>query len=132
MPERLFDIRPGEPEDHAFIYATWLRSYRDSNAARSLVDDPRFYYEYHHAIIEAILSRGSVTVAVAIGDPKTILGYAVHEPRTLHYVYVKHGFRRMGIAKALLSFPIETYTHRSKMAAVLTVPRTWHYNGYRL
>lgn len=98
-----FSTRAGLPEDLSFVYATWLRSYRHSSAFAKKITD-RVFYLAHHAAIERILARGAtVLVCTPADSPEVILGYAVTEGTTLHFVYVKKPFRRLGIASGLLA-----------------------------
>lgn len=98
----LFDTRRGKPADANFIYATWLRCYKHSSRfARNIPD--RIFFEQHHAVVARLLDRCEVLIATPANDAETILGYSVTEPGTIHFVYVKKPFRRMGIAGALLA-----------------------------
>lgn len=54
-------------------------------------------------LVNGVLRRSAVRVAAPGGDPLTIYGFAVVEPGTVHMVYVRQGWRRMGIAKQLLA-----------------------------
>ena len=129
----LFDIRPGSEQDHPFVYATMLRSFADSRTVNALTDDKREYYRVHHGTIENELARSILTIATALGDPRTILGYILYEPGVLHYIYVKASFRGHGIAKELLhtAGPIQIYTHRSRACDKLPIPSSWVHCHYR-
>lgn len=92
-------------KEEAFIYNSWLHSYRSSRFAKSI--DSKTYYTYHHHIIERILGRPSCKVYIAThkDTPDTILGYIVLDAfkcPTIHFVYVKHPFRCLGIGQSLL------------------------------
>lgn len=117
-------IRDAEPGEENFVYNSWLHSYRSSHFARPI--ESKTYYAFHHAIIERILARPTCTVLIAThkDTPTIILGYLVLESLekpTIHFVYVKQPFRRLGIAKALLGHlrpkldvPFEAiYTHKT-------------------
>lgn len=99
--------RPAVPADHAFVYATWLRAMKQGSMFGASISAPVFFEMHHHAI-ERLLKRGAmVTVAHPAGEPDTIIGYIVDERAKdvaiLHWVYVKGGFRRMGVGEALLA-----------------------------
>lgn len=98
--------RPYTKEDEAFIFATWLRSYRNSSQfARNIEHDT--FYKWHHLIVERILERPTSRTLVAHpkDDPNIILGYLVTETQApenyIHWVFVKRPFRRMGVARKL-------------------------------
>ena len=131
---KLFDIRDGRESDWPFVFATWLRAYADSRAVHALTDDKREYFTAHHAIVEAILHRGKLVIATALGDENTILGYAVYEPGVLHFCYVKASFRKHGVGRALVQAcgPIACYTHRTRLCDVLPLPDDWRYSHYRV
>ena len=107
-----FTIRPGQPADHAFVYATWLRCYKHSSGFARRISDGVFY-KFHHEAIRRILERGAA-LRVCGPDTETILGYSVSEGGTLHFVYVKKPFRRCGIARSLLAPPPLLFTHWTK------------------
>lgn len=97
----IFALRAGLPEDHAFVFATWLRCYkRNSLFARRISNET--FFRWHHLVIERILARSVIRVAHAADAPEVILGYSVSEPGVVHFVYVKGSFRKLGIATALL------------------------------
>lgn len=55
-------------------------------------------------LINRILARCKVVIAVPNVTPNTIAGWIAHDATTLHYVYVvSNPFRRMGIGRALLA-----------------------------
>jgi|SRR5271165_1933475 len=132
-------IRAGDERDHAFIYATWLRSYRhDSNFARKINND--IYYEFHHKVIERILERASIQVLCSADDPYTIFGYLVWEvlpvhptAPIVHYLYIKMPFRKMGLGKELFTvvanYGTLIFTHYTSVVDKVKND-TWLYNPY--
>lgn len=48
------------------------------------------------------MNRSSASIACSPEDPDVIVGYLVYEPKTIHYVYVKEAFRKLGICRRLL------------------------------
>ena len=116
-------LREGVIEDAPFILNSWLKSYRVSNFARSMTNT--VYYEGHHPVVRKILKRAKVTVACDPSHPSQIYGYIVHEMvediPVIHYCYVKHTFRNMGIASNLINSVKESdqagvFTHHTKNA----------------
>jgi GNAT superfamily N-acetyltransferase len=117
-------FRESKPEDRAFIYSSWLRSYRDSEFARSLSTD--IYFHGHRQVLERILDRATTIVACDPEDPDHIYGWLCHEmgyPPILHYVYVKHPYRGMGLGKQLFAAFDQggkfDYTHQGRLSEKL-------------
>ena len=111
-------IRPATPKDIPFIFSSWLKSYQDSSFAQSVRKD--IYYSEHHALIDTHIKKGSVFCAVNKTDDEQIFGWiscCLTTPvPSINYIYVKHPFRSLGIAKALMAivpFPY-IYTHAPK------------------
>jgi hypothetical protein len=108
------------PNDKNFICATWLNSYFTSSRFAKRITH-RIFKDYHSEVIERILTnpKTEVLIASSIDDPDTIFGYLVfqkYKTPILHYVYVKHAFKKMGIAaeliqKADVGFPNIIVTH---------------------
>lgn len=113
-------IRPYDHTDKDFIYASWLHNYKHSSKfAQRIRND--LYYFWHEKLITAILSRTNTHVSIAClpEDPEVILGYIVTEQYNvlgelrpvIHFCLVKEKWRKMGIAKGLVSFSGVTGDH---------------------
>lgn len=101
-------IRLANPNDIAFIYATWLNNYHYDSALGKECKDSIFFREYRE-VIDHILGSNDTKVAVASlqNDEATIFGYMVYESGPtpcIHYVFIKENFRELGIAKQLFKF----------------------------
>ena len=93
-------VRPGEPDDHAFVMATWLRAFRHGSLhGKRLTND--VYFTNHHPLVTDIVARSEVWVAALPDDPRVIIGYLVTEHQghvpVLHFAYTKDAFRRMRV-----------------------------------
>ncbi len=102
------------PDEIKFIVDAWVRSFRDSPWAGCIGNDK--YQEVMRERVNGLLARG-VQCTVAFPDivgegPRRLLGFvATEQPDLLHYIYVKRGARRMGLASRL----IEEYApHRGR------------------
>lgn len=103
----LISIRDGRPEDHNFIYASWLKGllYGGDELYRKVPQ--AVYFLNHHRVIEGILVSKATKVKVAVlkEDPDVILGYAVYREAggqiVLDFVFVKKSWRNIGIAKSI-------------------------------
>lgn len=100
-------LRPAQATDIAFIYSTWLNSYRtDSDLGKSCKKSV-FFNEYKE-VIDNILSNSGTEILVAAlpNDESVILGYLVYQATPsicIHYCFIKESFRRFGIAKELVN-----------------------------
>jgi predicted GNAT family acetyltransferase len=105
-PKAPYKTRYAGEADIAFIFSSWLRSYRETRAVKIL--DNATYYEGQHATIEGIMARPDIIVEVAcdIEDPSQIFGYVVYQPGVdgvvIHWTYVKLPFRGFGIGSDLV------------------------------
>lgn len=122
-------VRLAAAGDLPFVYSSWYKAHRpyQKHVANSE------YADGHNARMRNLVSRARTIVAYSADYPDEILGYAVIEDETCHFVYTKAVYRRMGIASGLVKGSCKWYTHwmgeqgRSFAEAVgLT------YNPYRL
>lgn len=97
-------IRAATEKDLGFIFNSWLKSYK-SSAYSKFITNP-VYYDMHHKVVESILKRSKVFVAVDPKDTDRIFGYICTEisadTHIVHYAYVKETFRKMGIFRLLI------------------------------
>ena len=106
MEADFYSIRPAEPADVPFLRNSWARCSNDTQHKHYRPRIPEsIYMTEHHRQAAEILSRAACLVACGADDPDVVLGYIVAERvndrPVFHYVYVKHPFRRLGIAKDL-------------------------------
>lgn len=131
-------IRKANEEDIPFIFNSWLKSYRNSKFAKSITST--IYFTEHHKIIQSIVTKNEVLIACNNEDPSQVYGYCcagfTEGFFTLHYIYVKHSFRGLGIAKVLMSkFNHDTstasiYTHHTRVADKLAPKYNMIYHPY--
>jgi len=94
-----------------FIIKSWLRSLADS---RTQMDKASGYYEAQKRVIASLLESSRVVIACGAGDGRIepdadhIYGFGVGSNASddfrgavLHWVYVKHECRKMGIGAAI-------------------------------
>lgn len=115
-------IRAATEEDVSFIFNSWLKSYRDSQFAKQITNT--IYFAQQHKLIEKLLETCQVFVACNSTNPGDLYGYICFEKvdsiYVLHYIYVKHTYRKLGIAKMLAYYTdfceemANMYTHASK------------------
>jgi GNAT superfamily N-acetyltransferase len=131
-------IRLATEGDIPFIFSSWLRSYKSATANNNV--PPSIYFAEHHKVIEDLLRTCEVLVACNEHDPSDIVGYICAERVdgifVVHYIYVKHTFRVMGIAKLLLNgFDHEAgvaaiYTHNTRLGERLAARYNFVYSPY--
>lgn len=134
----LVELRRIKPKDRAFIFSSWLRSFRDAPFAKNISNT--IYFEHHHELIERLLDESEVIIACDKNDPDTICGFICAQMIdgifTIHYIYTKHTYRRLGIGEYLLNaFEHDTqslgcYTHHNKIANKLAAKYNLVYHPY--
>lgn len=101
----LHALRPAEPGDRGYVLQTWLESYRRSPWAQQLPDFAYWSKFGHVGLVEEMAYQSLVTVMCLPETPSWIYGWCCAsdgpaEPQ-LHYVFVRHEFRRQGIGRLL-------------------------------
>lgn len=111
-------IRKATEADVPFIFSSWLRSYRTSRFAGEM--NNTIYFSEHHKVIQRLLQSCEVYIACSEKDGTDIYGWICAERVQgifcLHFVYVKHTYRNLGIGKMLLN----AYAHEPGLASVYT------------
>lgn len=134
-------LRPFIPDDKAFVTQSWMRSYWDGAIARDHRIAPPTYNLYQRRIIDDIVARPNAVGVIAHpqGDVDVIIGWIIFEVddplRVVHYIYVKEAFRRLGIAKRILSATVNdfSYTHLTERARkIMDGRRNYNYNPWLL
>lgn len=128
-------VRDYEPfSDEEFVFHSWLKTYRNSPFAEGIRSS--LYYPSQHRVIEQIIARSTVLMAVSKEDGNHIFGYIVFEkdPPVLHWMYVKYSYRGMGMENLLLersSLPCESfYSHFCYDWVSYTKQRKLQYHPY--
>jgi hypothetical protein len=96
---------------HDLVFSKFLRSLRFGNKYFKLIDSDA-YYKVYNAYFKTLIVRPEATISLAVlsDDHDVVLGWALQEPKKLHYVYVNKDGRRMKIATALVE-PFDVFTH---------------------
>ncbi len=121
----MWAIREYQPSDFNFIAHSFLRSQRGSREARAMIDS--VYYPAFKERLETMLRISKVHVICAEADLDQIAGYLltskIADWDVLHYVYVKHPFRRLGLAKDALTHVLKGFGERPTICTHL--PKNW-------
>lgn len=102
------------------VYSKFLRSNRHGNDWFKLIDQDAYYSAYR-SYIASLLARplAMISLAVLFDDPDVVLGWALTENKILHFVYVNKDNRQIGVARALIRDPFDTFTHLTKTGLFL-------------
>lgn len=134
-------IREAKAEDVAFLFNSWLESFRNGLVCKGV--DHTIYYDQQHKLIEKLFKICTVKIACDEKDPANIFGYLVYQKidgiTVLHYAYTKHTFRKLGVQRELLKtidHDFKTgaglYTHATKIAEKLSFKYNLVYHPYIL
>jgi hypothetical protein len=117
-------IRLADESDQGLIFSSWLKSYRKSASTLGLTNE--IYFDGQREIIRRLLSKAQVRLLVSRDDPSHIYGWACMDLTgnlpVLHYVYIKHTYRKLGLTRLLLSDLMESpviYSHPGAFAEKL-------------
>lgn len=79
------------------------------------------FYKNYQKVIDHILAMPEVITKVAcLPDVEdVVLGYSVYANDTLHFMFVKESWRKMGIANSLCPKDIKTCTHLTRVGKYL-------------
>lgn len=121
-------LTKGSGDEWRLVHSAWTRSVWEALTGPAIK-----YAEFlagQRALQTRLIDRSTVRVIEFDGVPE-VLGFSVVEGDTLHYVYVKHDFRRQHLATALSAgcreFSVCT-TSGKKLAEDLHLT----YNPYRV
>lgn len=121
MPiEDQFLIRDYQPKDKSLVFSTFLKGLYYGNAWFTQIDKKLYMHNYQ-SVLQGILNRPEVECRILSlkEDPDVIIGYAIQEPEILHWIYLKTTWRKMGLARRLISEPIKTVTHLTDLGISL-------------
>jgi GNAT superfamily N-acetyltransferase len=116
-------IRPGRPDDLAFVVDSWTKHAYRGQRMRTATSHVR-----------ALLARATSRLVVAHvpDDPESILGWVAGEagpPLCIHYVYVRSLARSQGVATAMLGTVVNDAADYSTRYAA--PPKAWTYRPER-
>lgn len=106
-----------DPSERGLVVQAWRVSYQDAPGIKGTPADE--YFPAMGARIDKLLEESAVLVALHPEDSTDVVGFAVFDGPVLHYIYVKHKVRRIGIARELLKAaslaePLTMFTHWSR------------------
>lgn len=138
----------------SYWFNSWLTGFHESfdaltNGWLNKVMSKFLYDKTHHKVIELIIRNPESVILVAVDqdDPNQILGWICAEPQldndqvypVIHYCYVKHIAKNMGVMDYLLSsLPFYDpkkplfFTHHTKAGGKIARKRKYIFNPYLL
>lgn len=123
-----YTIRPFTETDRSFIFSTWLLGLYHGNDWFGEIDKDVYFKQYQQ-VIDALLKKSEVRVACLPDEPDVVLGYVAYTGNTLHWVFVKKAWRKLGIATALVPENVQVVSHLTKVGKSLRKP-TWSFNPF--
>jgi GNAT superfamily N-acetyltransferase len=128
-------IRYANASDLRFVRDSWFESYRRGGFAPEIGFD--LFSEGQRKLIATLTHPSNVRVACAENTPDEILGWVCFEGATVHYVYVKSAYRKLGCAEGLLEDvrevteqPSRFYSHQTRAGIQLAKKLGLRYNPY--
>lgn len=134
-------FRDANENDDGFIYNSWLKSYFDGGIWARHVP-AQIFFDNHKKVVKTLLQNSRVIIACNPSDSSQIFGYSVIEKSysapTIHYMYVKLTYRRLGIARALMNEILEHYdpslpvtvSHMTRVLEEIRENKSVIYNPY--
>lgn len=116
--------RQATAADQAFIYNSWLKSFRSMSSWAKAIP-AAIYFGNHKLVVAKLLEDSGVLIAANPDDPEQIFGYAVYQPTAgrvavLHWLYVKHPYRRLGIGTEIYRTVLRLADHNDELPVVGT------------
>lgn len=112
----LLSIRDYVPGDRNFILATFLRGLYYGESWFTLIQKSVFM-EHYHKVITYLLDKKDTTIKVVClkEDQDEIKGYAIYTGDTLHWIFIKKKWRKIGLARDLMPKSVSQVTHLTKI-----------------
>jgi len=134
-------FREATQDDYNFIYSSWLKSYRNSIVTREMPND--IFFKEQQEVISSLLGDSTVILACDKNDTTNIIGYIVVAKVqglfVLHFLYVKHTYRRLGIANILMHVFKDNFkdnkccfTHQTYTGNMMNVKYKFAYNPFMI
>lgn len=129
-------LREGIPADFKLICASWMHGLYHGNSKDSWIAAiPEEIFNTHYRnIIKSILELPGIRIRVAAlkDDPDVILGYSVSKGETLHWIYVKHAWRKIGIGQDLYPEQTKYITHLTDTGRTLKIKRNLIFDPFQI
>lgn len=132
----LYVIRDFVPGDKNLILATWVHGLYHGNERDSWISQvPEEVFNAHYRnVLERILAlpQTKIRLATVKDEPDVILGYAVFTSDTIHWIFVKKAWRKIGIARDLYPVGMKFTTHLTDVGRALRSKLKLTFDPFRL
>lgn len=121
----LVKLRPYRDTDKAFVFETFKKGLWNGNMEFRQMSLHSFNTTYQKLIERLIALPETVTTIAALKeDDDVIVGYSITRPETIDWVFVKRGWRKLGIAKSLLAHIVpKRVTHMTTIPGKILVEK---------
>lgn len=103
-------LREPQQSDINFLLSTMLKGLYYGSKFWAEVDQEAFFSNYE-PYIKNLMIKSQLKVACLDDDRDVILGWSMFDKSTLHFMFVKKSYRKLGIGKMLLPEGIENVSH---------------------
>lgn len=103
-------IRDPQSNDINFILSTMLKGLYYGWSFWQMVDQEAFFSNYE-PFLKQLMLRSTIKVACLADDQDVILGYSMFKDSTIHFIFCKKSYRKLGLAKLLYPDGITTVSH---------------------
>lgn len=114
--------REFSPTDESFIYSSWLKSFRAGSTWAADIPG-QIFFANHKKVIERLLGEAGIVIAANPEATDQIFGYGIYSPTSggvtvMHYLYVKHPYRRLGIGSDIVRVVRQVSGHDAELPMV--------------
>lgn len=139
-------FRQAVSTDMPFIYRSILMgTYHGNKYGKGGQTDPRAPVDFfssisqdafmssYHGHLEVLFAKTGIRLIVACleSDPDVILGFSVSEGPTLHFVFVKPHWRKIGIASSLVPKETSIVTGFTRVGDIIRRKKGWEFNPFK-
>lgn len=103
-------VRAPEPGDVNFVLSTMLKGLFYGSKFWGEVDQSAFFNNYE-PFLKTLMMKSSLRIACLEDDQDVILGWSMYSGPTLHFMFVKKSYRKLGLAKLLFPDTITSVSH---------------------
>lgn len=122
-------VRPPEPADINFLLSTMLKGLYYGSKFWALVDQEAFFSNYE-PFIKNLMLKSQISIACLDDDQDVILGWSIYSGETLHFVFVKKSYRKLGIGSLLFPEGITTVSHITDMGDSIRKKKNLKFNPF--
>lgn len=130
----MIETRNATEDDLRFVKDSWFESFRRGGFAPEVGYD--LFAPGQRNLIELVTKfpNSDIKIAYPVHEPTEILGWVCWTKETIHFVYVKNGYRKLGIASGLLDLhkSARYFSHPTRAGVQLAKKRQLRYNPYSL